>query len=71
MSYDAMTAHTTVVFTRYMMLSLESCESNDERSLGDYPIHYTSARLDLSPEEIILQYNWEIYPKRHNIIYIS
>lgn len=30
MSYDAMTAHTAVVFTRYMMLSLESRESNVE-----------------------------------------
>ena len=29
LSYDAMTAHTAVVFTRYMMLSLESRESND------------------------------------------
>lgn len=35
MSYDAMTAHTAVVFTRYMMLFLESRESNDTRSLGD------------------------------------
>jgi len=34
-SYDAMTAHTAVVFARYMMLSLESRESNDERSLGE------------------------------------
>ena len=34
LSYDAMTAHTAVVFTRYMMLSLESRESNDNRSLG-------------------------------------
>ena len=29
LSYDAITAHTAVVFTRYMMLSLESRESND------------------------------------------
>ncbi len=35
LSYDAMTAHTAVVFTRYMMLSLESRESNDNRSLGE------------------------------------
>ncbi len=34
-SYDAMTAHTAIVFTRYMMLSLEGRESNDERSLGE------------------------------------
>lgn len=35
MSYDAMTAHTAVVYTQYMRLSLESHESNDERSLGE------------------------------------
>ena len=35
LSYDAMTAHTAVVFTRYMILSLESRESNDNRSLGE------------------------------------
>ena len=35
LSYDAMTTHTAVVFTRYMMLSLESRESNDNRSLGE------------------------------------
>ena len=29
MSYDAMTAHTAVVFTRYMMLSLENREMSD------------------------------------------
>lgn len=33
-SYDAITVHTAIVFTRYMMLFLESCESNDDRSLG-------------------------------------
>lgn len=39
-SYDAMTAHTAVVFTRYMMLSLESCESNDERSYGELFLYF-------------------------------
>lgn len=33
LSYDALTAHTAIVFTRYMMLSLECRESKDERSL--------------------------------------
>ena len=33
LSYDAMTAHTAVVFTRYMMLSLESRGSNDNRNV--------------------------------------
>ncbi len=36
LSYDAMTAHTTVVFTRYMMLSLESRESMITGHLGSF-----------------------------------
>ena len=35
LSYDAMTAHVAIVFTRYMMLSVENRESQDERSLGE------------------------------------
>jgi len=35
LSYDAMTAHTAVVFVRYMMLSLERREDQDKRSLGE------------------------------------
>jgi len=35
LSFDAMTAHVAVVFTRYMMLSVENREANDERSLGE------------------------------------
>ena len=34
-SYDAMTAHVAVVFTRYAMLAVEQRESVDERSLGE------------------------------------
>jgi hypothetical protein len=36
-----MTVHTAVVFTRYMMLSLESRESNDNRSLGELFLYFT------------------------------
>ena len=36
-----MTAHTVVVFTRYMMLSLESREANDTRSLGEIFLYFT------------------------------
>lgn len=41
LSYDAMTAHTAVVFTRYMMPSLESRESNDNRSLGELFLYFS------------------------------
>ena len=34
-SYDALTAHTAIVFARYMMLALEQRRNIDERSLGE------------------------------------
>ena len=34
-SYNMMIAHTTIVFMRYAMLSLESRNSNDQRTIGD------------------------------------
>ena len=46
-SYDAMTAHTAVVFTRYMMLSLESRESSDERSLGELFLYFSDEMSDI------------------------
>lgn len=35
LSYDAMTAHTAVVFTRYMMLAVENRQTSDLRTLGE------------------------------------
>ena len=34
-SYDAMTAHVSIVFTRYMFLAVEQRKSKDERSWGE------------------------------------
>ena len=48
MSYDAMTAHTAVVFTRYMMLSLENRESNDNRSLGELFLYFSDEMSDIT-----------------------
>ena len=48
LSYDAMTAHTAVVFTRYMMLSLESRESNDNRSLGELFLYLSDEMSDIT-----------------------
>ena len=48
LSYDAMTAHTAVVFTRYMMLSLESREANDTRSLGEIFLYFTDEMSDIT-----------------------
>ena len=48
LSYDAITAHTAVVFTRYMMLSLESLESNDIRSLGELFVYISDEMADIT-----------------------
>ncbi len=48
LSYDAMTAHTAVVFTRYIMLSLESRESNDNRSLGELFLYFSDEMSDIT-----------------------
>ncbi len=49
LSYDTMTAHTAVVFTRYMMLSLESWESsNDSRSLGELFLYFSDEMSDIT-----------------------
>ena len=48
LSYDAMTAHTAVVFTGYMMLSLESWESNDNRSLCELFLYFSDEMSDIT-----------------------
>ena len=45
---DAMSAHTAVVFTRYMMLSLESRECNDECSLGELFLYFSDEMSDIT-----------------------
>ena len=35
MSYDAMTAHVSIILARYMMLSLEQRRKVDKRSIGE------------------------------------
>ena len=48
MSFDAMTTHTAVVFTRYIMLSLENHESNDNRSLGELFLYFSDDMSDIT-----------------------
>ena len=43
-----MTAHTAVVFTRYMMLSQESRESNDNRFLGELFLYFSDEMSDIT-----------------------
>ena len=48
LSYDTITAHTAVVFTRYMMLSLESRECNDNRSLSELFLYFSDEMSDIT-----------------------
>lgn len=48
LSYDAMCAHTAIVFTRYMMLSLENRENNDTRSLGELFLYFSDEMSDIT-----------------------
>lgn len=48
LSYDAMTAHTAVVFTRYMMLSVECREAKDDRSLGELFLYFSDEMSDVT-----------------------
>ena len=48
LSFDATSAHTAVVFTRYMMLSIENRESRDNRSLGELFLYFTDEMSDIT-----------------------
>ena len=47
-SYDAMTAHTAIVLTRYVMLSVENRESNDTRSMGELFLYFSDEMSDIT-----------------------
>lgn len=48
LSYDAMTAHMAIVFTRYTLLFLESRESEDQRSLGELFMLFVDEMADIT-----------------------
>lgn len=48
LSYDAMTAHVAVVFTRYMMLSVEHREEEDPRTLGELFLYFSEELADIT-----------------------
>jgi hypothetical protein len=68
--YDAMTAHTAIVFAGYMMLSLESRESNDERSLSELFLYFSDEMSDIrwiQAFQLLLQMFWELLADNLNI----
>lgn len=54
LSYDAMTAHVAVVFTRYMMLSLERRQNEDQRSLGELFLLTCDELTDITVEKSLM-----------------
>jgi DDE family transposase len=52
-SYDSMVAHTTIVFTRYIMLSIESRNNSDVRTVGGLFYHCCDELQDIQFFEAI------------------
>ncbi|MBR1473804.1 MAG: transposase, partial [Paludibacteraceae bacterium] len=54
LSYDALTAHVSIVFARYMLLAVAKRENEDERTLGELFCLMVSEVADLSFQESML-----------------
>lgn len=52
-SYDSMVAHTTIVFCRYIMLTLENRESKDPKTLGNLFYYCCEELQDIRFEEAV------------------
>ena len=48
LSYDALTAHTTVVFVRYILLALEQRSATDQRTIGALFLMMVDELADIS-----------------------
>lgn len=48
LSYDAMTAHTAIVFTRYMLLAVENRQETDNRTLGEIFFYLSDELSDIT-----------------------
>lgn len=48
LSYDALTAHTAIVFTRYLMIAMEQRRGEDNRTLGEIFFFFTDELADIT-----------------------
>ena len=48
LSYDALTVHTAIVFTRYMLLALEQRQNSDQRTLGELFFYLVDEMADIT-----------------------
>ena len=51
LSYDALTAHVAIVFTRYIMIALEQRKNEDHRTLGELFFFFTDELADITFSE--------------------
>ncbi|MBR3183693.1 MAG: transposase [Firmicutes bacterium] len=55
LSYDALTAHTIIVFVRYMLLALEQRNATDQRTMGELFLLMVDELEDISFSQAILR----------------
>lgn len=48
LSFDALTAHVAIVFTRYLMIAMEQRKSEDDRTLGEIFFFFTDELADIT-----------------------
>ena len=48
LTYDALTAHVAIVFTRYLMIAMEQRRNEDDRTLGEIFYFFTDELRDIS-----------------------
>ena len=48
LSYDALTAHVAIVFTRYLMIAMEQRRGEDDRTLGEIFYFFTDELADIT-----------------------
>ena len=48
LSYDALTAHVAIVFTRYMLLAMEQRQNEDQRTLGELFFFLVDEMVDIT-----------------------
>ena len=48
LSYDALTAHVAIVFTRFLMIAMEQRRNEDERTLGELFFFFTDELADIT-----------------------
>jgi hypothetical protein len=48
LTYDALTAHVAIVFTRYLMIAMEQRRNEDDRTLGEIFYFFTDELSDIS-----------------------